>query len=583
MVNWRKFRWNLLAPVLLLSIASSAHARPRPAPNAGRASATIRGIVRTPDGQGIPDAQIYFANRSNDTDVGTALTDANGQFRVDAVAGSEYFLRVTKQGFVIDDRVRVQTEVENLVIVLAGDEHAPPLVFPMVPQAVLSGRVHDEYGDPLAGMVVCVFRADREGASLRLARLARERTDDRGIYRAAGLTSGRYYVEACPYHPPFQAVTDEKTFVATFYPGEVEFSRATPIDLETGAERLDIDIAMSRQNVFHLKGTVVDESGEPMTFAEVHAIPSGPNYDGVIPSRWFLGSVIRTQENGAFDFDSLAAGTYQILGMGYGEPRSCIGCPVGPGEAVAYGTATVTIGGSDIENLRLQLRAPRTLSGVVRLTTDEVGLADPEPVPNVSIAFQFDHYSTRDPATLFREFETQSGPDGAFTFPNAWRTEFYVSVSDLPSGMYLKSLTYGDQNLLNSRLDHTNPSDDAAVEVVLSEGSAEISGVARGPDGSSAAGAHVFAWPIGSTRPDGFVGKTTGSDGRFKIGNLEPGDYFLLATQAADIQLIRDPAFRKAISNGAIRLALEAFSHKGDVDVPVVGEQQVLEAARTRP
>src|SRR4029077_16316401 len=61
---------------------------------------------------------------------------------------------------------------------------------------VISGRVSDESGDVMPGVMVAVMRYQYQQGDRRLVPAGQAQTDDRGIYRVWGLNPGDYYVSA---------------------------------------------------------------------------------------------------------------------------------------------------------------------------------------------------------------------------------------------------------------------------------------------------------------------------------------------------------------------------------------------------
>src|SRR4029077_16465380 len=61
---------------------------------------------------------------------------------------------------------------------------------------VISGRVSDESGDVMPGVMVAVMRYQYQQGDRRLVPSGQGQTDDRGIYRVWGLNPGDYYVRA---------------------------------------------------------------------------------------------------------------------------------------------------------------------------------------------------------------------------------------------------------------------------------------------------------------------------------------------------------------------------------------------------
>jgi hypothetical protein len=362
----------------------------------------------------------------------------------------------------------------------------------------------------------------------------------------------------------------------TFYPGEIDFDSAVPVDLEPGETRLNLNIRFRSEKGLHIRGIVLNESGKPMPYARVYVSPEGGALEGIDSSSYLLRKEAQVEKDGTFDiggfpFGGLPPGTYVLKALGtqdasLGESGRELNTV--PDSAVAFGSQSVTLVSANVDGVVIRLRDPQPISGRVRFE-------DGSPVGNVSIRFRAEPSSE---VMLLRDFIIQSGPDGSLTYPNAWPTKYDVSVSGLPPGAYLSSITSGDQNLQTSQLDNTTR-EGTQIEVLLSPSAAGLKGVVKNLNGSVIKGAQVFAWSKMPVANSDFAGASTSTDGSFAMGNLAPGDYYVASTEAADIQLMRDPRFREAFLPYAVSVALDASSHKEGVNLQVVPWDQVRRLA----
>ena len=122
------------------------------------------------------------------------LTDDRGQFVFDKIQPARYRLHAEHDAYVRSD---VTATVE-----IAAERPAASLALALVPSAVISGRVIDEYGEPAGRIYV--------RAAMKTV-VAETRTNDLGEYRLFGLRPGAYVISAQRYPGP----SIDGTFVRT--------------------------------------------------------------------------------------------------------------------------------------------------------------------------------------------------------------------------------------------------------------------------------------------------------------------------------------------------------------------------------
>src|SRR5207302_7865487 len=140
--------------------------------------------------------------------------------------------------------------------------------FKLAPQGVITGKVLDEDGEPVANVQVRAQRSISRGGKKQWNVMANTNTSDIGEYRLPELQPGRYVVVTSPRNsngmnmgntPSMEPLpsTPEMTYAATFYPSTPDSSTAMPIDVGEGGEVRNIDIRLVKTRVFRVRGKVV--------------------------------------------------------------------------------------------------------------------------------------------------------------------------------------------------------------------------------------------------------------------------------------------------------------------------------------
>src|SRR6185436_1167003 len=157
-------------------------------------------------------------------------------------------------------------------IELADGQTFTKAVVGLVRGAVITGRVTDENGEPLARVQVnTVLFA---GGAARGIRTGAASTDDLGQFRIFGLVPGEYGVAAeargntfVPPNAPPEAEEDRVGFLTTYYPGTADEAAGQRVRTRTGAETTGVEIRMVSGRLFYVSGMVVDSQGRSVARA----------------------------------------------------------------------------------------------------------------------------------------------------------------------------------------------------------------------------------------------------------------------------------------------------------------------------
>ena len=135
----------------------------------------------------------------------------------------------------------------------------------LTPHAVVTGRVMDEDGEPVARVQISLLRFRYFDGRKQLMAASGETTNDLGEYRVFWLAArqvlrqrrqplrhldgtGRFI--ALPFSRP------EEDYVPTYYPGTTDAAAAAAIDVQPGAQLRGIDFALSKARTVRVRGRV---------------------------------------------------------------------------------------------------------------------------------------------------------------------------------------------------------------------------------------------------------------------------------------------------------------------------------------
>src|SRR5215468_1015453 len=249
--------------VWLLALAVCGVAQVNATETKAPAKASLQGsVVKEPGGEPLKKAIIeVIAENQEDGGNYTATSDHDGHFKVSDIQPGRYKIFVERTGFLEVDEKRRRTAGRRISLD-PGQELKDQTLY-MLAAAVVTGRVIDEDGDPMANVEISVLR--RRASTFEPA--GSERTNDLGEYRVGGLLPGKYYVVATPM-PNFQSVvaspkkgedpanpSTPPSYAPTFYPAAVDRAQASPIELHAG-EEMPADFSLTRRRQACIRGKV---------------------------------------------------------------------------------------------------------------------------------------------------------------------------------------------------------------------------------------------------------------------------------------------------------------------------------------
>lgn len=296
-------------------------------------------------------------------------TDFNGSYVVGSVPVGTYIVDATKGGyssdfrlvskvlnrFTLDERRKLLANFPQ-VIVAAGSTATENVVIHR--GAAIMGHVSVDLGgipgetSVTATMVSSDLLGDVDGSEggKPLNFVLEGRTDDRGVYRIAGLPAGKYRIgvrlsEA--YYHVF--LSDEKIAVrptrtgtgqlTVFAPDALTESDAKLVKVGDGDEVSDIDITIPMRLLHSISG-IVTQSGAPLAGADLMILRQGKPLGN---------SDAMSLADGSYRFDLLPAGTYTI--------KAQFPSVAQPSGHSATGKVTVQVSDGDIPDANIDLPA----------------------------------------------------------------------------------------------------------------------------------------------------------------------------------------------------------------------------------
>jgi protocatechuate 3,4-dioxygenase beta subunit len=476
---------------------------------AARATGRVRGRIVSSDGTAVPYAQVVLTSLHLEPRVVNA--DGTGRFEFLELPGGTFRLGASKPGFF---PVSVR-EPSAPSVDLAEDGTREGVEIRLVRWGTLTGRVFDEYGDPLQAVSIQLLHVRYEAGRRRLVSVGNARlTDDFGAYRLFGLMPGQYIVSAAIGDV---SSDDVPGYARTYFPGTPAPAEAQFVSVGPGQELAGIDMTLSRTPTARVAGRMFNSAGEPTAGGTLLLMPSQRSLSATsVP----VGA--RISRDGTFAFANVAPGQYVIQAY---RGRS------NPWTEGEFGSLAVGVGGADMVELVLQTSSGSSIAGRFSFDTFDpskqplLSGLELSPIPvdaDLSPQNNFARANIHADGTF--EIAGISGPRRLQllrTAPGWALKEIRVNGVDI-TDITDRALPFGrkDQSL-------------TGVEVVLTDRVSALVGTIRDQNARPSPGASLIVFSADRARwypTSRFVRKTAAAaDGAFSLTGLPAGIYYAAA------------------------------------------------------
>jgi hypothetical protein len=394
-------------------------------------------------------------------------------------------------------------------------------------------------------------------------------SDDRGDYRLFWLAPGSYYVGVHPevgdlslnisvvrVTPPtrfgtYQQGTRpvihtrrlktgevvEEMHLPVYYPNSLDIRTAVPVSVSAGTTVGGVDVATGAGLVrpVHIRGRVVDSTGQPAAGATLSAMPRTIDPYFIIPHA-------QSAPDGTFDIAGVVPGSYQIFASAYSENRAL------------DGIASVEVVDRDIQNLSVLMTSGFTLPG--RFVMEGRGS-----LPYIGVTRETETMDM--PDGFASRHLSQPNADGSFTIERLPFGDFRVNLLPLDPQNYVKSIRMGSADVLNDGL-HISGKPDTLLEIVIGGNAGRIEGAVLNSRNEPLANRTVVLVPDSRLRQRSDVYKIASTDaaGHFKMQGITPGDYKLFAWDNVESEAWQNPDFIQAYENAGRPIRINEGSNE---------------------
>ena len=476
-----------------------------------------------------------------------ATTDAQGRFEVRELAAGRYTLTASKGGFVTLQYGQRRPGESGTPLEIGDAQTLDKLIIGLPRGSVISGRITDEFGEPVVNAAVTAWHYAFVGGTRRLVRAgARDTTDDQGQYRLFGLAPGDYLVSGVLRTSEVTDAGDDLSgFAPTYFPGTPNATEAQRVRVALSQEQGGVSFGLQATRLVRVWGQVISATGTPHWGGMVTLSSAGGADAG--RGLGFLqgGAGGRIEGDGNFWIGNVAPGRYQL------QARA------GDRQNGEFARLDLTVGPEDVAGLMVVTAPAGRIQGAVVTDTGE-------PLPSGSPGVQVVARSATPDAPLAGPGgggggSARTGADGAFDLVNITDPRF-LRVS-APSGWALKTVRSNGHDVTDVPVDVAPGQVLTGVEVVITKKLSHAEGAVLDSRKQPVLDATVVLFPVDenlrgfqsrfirSARPD--------QEGRFRISALPPGEYLAIAVQGLEDGQASDPEFLDAVEDQAMRVTIE--------------------------
>jgi hypothetical protein len=521
-----------------------------------QSTATIEGrVTNSVTGEAVGGVRIRFLDRHSY--VYSTVTDSTGSYRLTGLNDGDYQGEFRKDGF-IENVANPFSHISGFVPVRVDAQ--------LKPWATLRGRVLDEDLKPVSGVRV---EKDPTPPGILDGVTA---TDENGEFVFQDLPPGSYTVVAKPEAKIRIQDGVRLGTVAIYYPSATESAQAVRIPVRTGQNVSGIEIRLKSVPVHRVAGVVLNDAGKPSAHATVKLMGrAGTTRQGIGFGMIMIGATVGANgfvratsppenfsvigpgpEPEVARVESHADGTFEFAAVEPGDWRLSAEAGI-DAERPLGGVESAPVSESDVEDVRIRLTPSFPVEVTWGSAQDTVSAGRPAMSLGLTPVEGQPRPIMGDPAKNAGKMNN--------VFPGRYR----VMPGIIQVGSYVTAVMWGARDV-NGQVVELAPGA-APFQVIASSEFGKIRGTVEKRE-DKGDGVRVFLISRESGEILSYRQVPCRAGGAFEIGDVAPGDYYLVAFDHAEIGLLPAADLPGAVVPIASSVRVEAGSTES-VDVKV--------------